>query len=386
MLTPQQVKNHRFQLGSRGTYRAEEVDAFVQELTASFEEAYTQNEALLKKISLLADKVEEYRRDEDTIRSALLVAQRTADQVVREAKEKADACLAGAENRAKALEEEANARSGQVMQEASDRAQTLTREVDARVSALLNDASAKAESLVGEAQAKADRLVEEAGRNAQENLAQLREETERESLLLDQTRGAVSEFRANLIAMYKEHIELINRLPILPEGNAVPRPDLEPEEALTDEAQQPEEQPQEDAAETLDSADRVEETEALLTAENSVPEDEPSATAEASPEEEPFVQPEGMMGQFRTVYSAEETPSDASEEEAQLTMGEPGFHLNLEEVVDDEPQQAPVSGTAGEDAVPSVFGFVFCGKKEWGVCFNFFPFDRRAARVYRSID
>ena len=61
MLTPQQVKNHRFQLGSRGTYRAEEVDAFVQELTASFEEAYTQNEALLKKISLLADKVEEYR-------------------------------------------------------------------------------------------------------------------------------------------------------------------------------------------------------------------------------------------------------------------------------------------------------------------------------------
>jgi len=44
MLTPQQVKNHRFQLGSRGTYRAEEVDAFVQELTASFEEAYTQNE------------------------------------------------------------------------------------------------------------------------------------------------------------------------------------------------------------------------------------------------------------------------------------------------------------------------------------------------------
>lgn len=360
MLTPQQVKNHRFQLGSRGTYRAEEVDAFVQELTASFEEAYTQNEALLKKISLLADKVEEYRRDEDTIRSALLVAQRTADQVVREAKEKADACLAGAESRAKALEEEANARSGQVMQEASDRAQTLTREVDTRVSALLNDASAKAESLVGEAQAKADRLVEEAGRNAQENLAQLREETERESLLLDQTRGAVSEFRANLIAMYKEHIELINRLPILPESNAVQRPDLEPEEALTDEAQQPqepEEQPQEDAAETLDSADRMEETEAVLSAENSAPEDEPSATAEASLEEEPFAQPEGMMGQFRTVYSAEETPSDASEEEAQLTMGEPGFHLNLEEVVDDEPQQAPVSGTAGEDSVPSFEGF-----------------------------
>ena len=87
------------------SHRSNIITSHSPTLTASFEEAYTQNEALLKKISLLADKVEEYRRDEDTIRSALLVAQRTADQVVREAKEKADACLAGAENRAKALEE-----------------------------------------------------------------------------------------------------------------------------------------------------------------------------------------------------------------------------------------------------------------------------------------
>ena len=368
MLTPQQVKNHRFQLGSRGTYRAEEVDAFVQELAASFEEAYTQNEALLKKISLLADKVEEYRRDEDTIRSALLVAQRTADQVVREAKEKAEACIAGAESQAKALEEEANARSGQVLQEASDRAQALTREVDARVSALLSDASAKAESLVGEAQAKADRLVEEAGRNAQENLAQLREETECESLLLDQTRGAVSEFRANLIAMYKEHIELINRLPILPEGTAVQAPLSKPEEVLTDEAQQPQEpeteaQPQENAADapvvagTVEEVVPPEEAEEPRAAESAPEEEAVAASAEDPLEEEPFAQPDGPMGQFRTVYSEEEVAPDDSGEGAQLTMGEPGFHLNLEEVADEEPEPIPVSSVAGEDGVPSFEGF-----------------------------
>lgn len=363
MLTPQQVKNHRFQLGSRGTYRAEEVDAFVQELTTSFEEAYTQNEALLKKISLLADKVEEYRRDEDTIRSALLVAQRTADQVVREAKEKADACIAGAESQAKAIEEEASAHSGQVLQEASDRAQALTREVDARVSALLNDASAKAESLVGEAQAKADRLVEEAGRNAQENLAQLREETERESLLLDQTRGAVNEFRANLIAMYKEHIELINRLPILPEPeeSAVQAPSA-------DEARQPEADvtPQGDAADPSapvaasigeEAVLTEEEAEVPLAAESVSEEVESAILAEDAPAEEPFAQPGGPMSQFRTVYSAEEATPDAAVEEAQLTMGEQGFHLNLEEVAEDEPQQASVSGTAGEEGVPSFEGF-----------------------------
>lgn len=370
MLTPQQVKNHRFQLGSRGTYRAEEVDAFVQELTASFEEAYTQNEALLKKISLLADKVDEYRRDEDTIRSALLVAQRTADQVVREAKEKADARMAEAECRAQELEAEASARSGQVLQEASDRAQTLTHEVDARVSALLNDASAKAESLVSEAQAKADRLVEEAGRNAQENLAQLREETERESLLLDQTRGAVSEFRASLISMYKEHIELINRLPTLPEDSASKKaPSAEPAADPAGEVQQPEEaeaKPQEhaeEAAAEASTSEMPEETAAEspeLATEEMPAEEGEAAPVLAAAEGEPFAQSGDPMSQFRTIYSedgAEEAPADAPAEEAQITMGEPGFHLNLDAVADDEPQQEPAPGGIGKDGVPTFEGF-----------------------------
>ncbi len=368
MLTPQQVKDHRFQLGSRGTYRAEEVDAFMQELTACYEEAYTQNEALLKKISLLADKVEEYRRDEDTIRSALLVAQRTADQVVREAQEKADACLAQAENQAKELEAEASARSGQVIQEASDRAQTLTREVDARVSALLGDASAKAESLVSEAQAKADRLVEEAGRHAQENLAQLREETERESLLLDQMRSAVSTFRADLIAMYKEHVELINRLPSLTENvSHEDAPVEKPEQTSVSEPQ-----PQEGSEQSEEAVESVSEVPASAPVEaaekvtepvvEGTPAHEKAAAAEApaAVEEEPFAQPD-PMSQLRTIYSeddeAEETVEATSEEETQLTMGETGFHLNLDKVADEEPPQDPIPGGIGKDGVPTFEGF-----------------------------
>lgn len=356
MLTPQQVRNHRFQLGSRGTYRAEEVDAFMQELTASFEEACTQNEALLKKISLLADKVEEYRRDEDTIRSALLVAQRTADQIVREAQEKADASLSQAEAHAKEVEAEASARSNQAIQEASDRAQTLTREVDVRVSALLGDASAKAESLVTEAQAQADLLVEEAGRHAQENLAQLRDETERESALLDQLRGAVSAFRADLISMYKEHIELINRLPSLPEKAE----EVEPQEP--DAASQPEEA---GAQEPVQEAEPpcpeppAEEPQAEAAAEETQSEEE--AAVQASPAQEPFVQPD-PMSQFRTIYSAEEeAEQDAppAQEDAQLTMGATGFRLNLDAVADEEPapESAAVPGGIGKDGVPTFEGF-----------------------------
>ncbi len=322
MITPQQVRNHRFQLGSRGTYRAEEVDAFLEELTASYEEACTQNEALLKKISLLADKVEEYRREEDTLRSALLVAQRTADQVVREAQEKAQAQLNQAGEQAKAREVEAAAR-----------AQALTQESELRVKALLEDASAKAEQLVGEAQAKADRLVGEAGRHAQENLAQLREETEHENLLLEQTRTAVNTFRANLIAMYKEHIELINRLPFLPEEEEQEmESDSEPEAAAL-----PEEPMQDMEAASVQAEEAVQ------------------AQEDAAPAGE-------AESHFRTIYSAEDEipagPEASPEEGSQLTMGgEGGFHLNLDALADEEPEQDAIPGGIGKDGVPTFEGF-----------------------------
>lgn len=344
MLTPQQVRNHRFQLGSRGTYRAEEVDAFLEELAAAYEEACTQNEALLKKISLLADKVEEYRRDEDTLRSALLVAQRTADQMVREAQAQAQARLTQAEEQAKAREAEAAAR-----------AQTLNQEADARVNALLEDASAKAEQLVGEAQAKADRLVGEAGRHAQENLAQLREATERESLLLEQTRSAVNTFRADLIAMYKEHIELINRLPSLPE-----EPLQEPVDGSKPDRTEAVPQEQDAASEALPAEPAQEPSAAPVQEEESEPE-----ASEAAPAGEPL-EPEAAPAQeshFRTIYSAEDEaqaaePEAVEDEEAQLTMGEAsGFHLNLDALADEEPEPGAIPGGIGKDGVPTFEGF-----------------------------
>ena len=76
MLTPAQVRNHQFSASGRGTYRAAEVDDFFASVCDSYEQMFRENGELLKKIGLLADKVEEYKSDEDNIREALLTAQR----------------------------------------------------------------------------------------------------------------------------------------------------------------------------------------------------------------------------------------------------------------------------------------------------------------------
>ena len=52
-----------------------------------------EREELAQKLDLLAQKVEEYRRDEESIRTTLLNAQKLADASVREAKHKSEVII-----------------------------------------------------------------------------------------------------------------------------------------------------------------------------------------------------------------------------------------------------------------------------------------------------
>ncbi|MBR5134038.1 MAG: DivIVA domain-containing protein [Clostridia bacterium] len=95
MYTAAEIRNVEF-TKNMGGYKAAEVDAFVDNCADTVEKLTAEKEELNKKLSILADKLVEYRRDEDSIRSALLSAQRMGDSIVREAKEQAEEIVAGA--------------------------------------------------------------------------------------------------------------------------------------------------------------------------------------------------------------------------------------------------------------------------------------------------
>lgn len=102
MLTPQEVSNHAFAKAVMGGYNMAMVDEFLDELTDDYTSLYKENAALKAKLKVLVDKVEEYRATEDSMRAALLTAQRMANTMVEEAEEKKKALLAGAEDEARA--------------------------------------------------------------------------------------------------------------------------------------------------------------------------------------------------------------------------------------------------------------------------------------------
>lgn len=101
MLTPQEVSEHVFAKVALGGYNMTMVDEFLDELTDDYTALFKENTALKAKMKVLVDKLEEYRETEDSMRAALLTAQKMASTMVADAEAKKDTLLAEAESAAK---------------------------------------------------------------------------------------------------------------------------------------------------------------------------------------------------------------------------------------------------------------------------------------------
>ncbi len=109
MLTIDEIKNISFRKATlSGGYRAEDVDAFIDEVITSFEQLKKEKTNLVHKIDVLATRVEQYRSDEETVRNALLASQKVSDACIREAKDKAAKIVREAESKAQTLLVDAN--------------------------------------------------------------------------------------------------------------------------------------------------------------------------------------------------------------------------------------------------------------------------------------
>ncbi len=107
MLTVKEIEEVLF-TKNLGGYKTSEVDAFLDQCADTVKELVAQNEENANKMQVLAETIMDYRNQEDSIRTALISAQRMADSVVAEAKEKAEAIIAEAESKAQAVTEQAD--------------------------------------------------------------------------------------------------------------------------------------------------------------------------------------------------------------------------------------------------------------------------------------
>lgn len=198
MLTPQDVRSVQFEKNLRG-YRTEDVDRFLDKIEEQLKENDAQAEQLRKQIADLTAEnqrlhreLQSYEADGDMLKSALINAQRMGENVIREANQKAEEIL-----------HRANLRGDDIIRDANE---------------LLQKASDRADEIINEAMDK-----------------KKAEEREYERVRIEVTR-----FKADVLNLYRSHVESLSRLP-----------EYQKEEPAADDAEsgQPEAEPADNAPE-----------------------------------------------------------------------------------------------------------------------------------------
>ena len=108
MVSAQEIRDVKFGK-TLGGYKTEEVDVFLDDCAATVEALCNENEENARKMQVLAETVVDYRNQEDSIRSALVNAQRMSETVIAEARNKADEIIAQANDDASRALDRANA-------------------------------------------------------------------------------------------------------------------------------------------------------------------------------------------------------------------------------------------------------------------------------------
>ncbi len=227
MLKPSEIRNYEFKPAGRNTYRAEEVDAFFAEVLISYERVFRENSELVKRASLLADKLEQYKHDEVDIKQAVLSAQKAADIIIRDAEE-------SVEDSKKEAEAILAAAKGEAMVIRTDAEKQAIADSDL----LMSIAKDKAEDIIKKAKEKAHTILIAANNSANDKMGAANRTITSESLHYDMLKKEVSEFRSSILAQYKAHIELISKLPEIAVEEAAKIENIPSEEPTIDDVKE----------------------------------------------------------------------------------------------------------------------------------------------------
>lgn len=138
MLTPLDIQNKEFKRSMRG-YSMEEVDQFLDQLVQDYEALYLENQMLKEKLDASEAAKTRYQDMEKLIKDTILMAQKNAEELKRNARQEAEVILEEARVRAEKIIAEAGEKAARTVDEAREKARFRTNEADERVRSILEE-------------------------------------------------------------------------------------------------------------------------------------------------------------------------------------------------------------------------------------------------------
>ncbi len=186
MLTVAEIRDVKFGRSISG-YKVEDVDVLLDKIEAD----YAAFERIIKdyelKVQTLNGEVESFKNSQSSIQNVLVSAQSLADNIVKEAKEKSEEIITQAQNSITAITEKEKELAAAFELKAQEQKANLEKELTL---------------MVENAQKKADTVT-----------AAAEERVHHQQMLFDRLKMEIAAFKTGVTAKYKEHIELLSKLP-----------------------------------------------------------------------------------------------------------------------------------------------------------------------------
>ncbi len=190
-------------------YSNEELTYIIQQASDTIEAYEKENKEIYKKMEFLARKIEEYREEEDSIKAALITAEKSAEHTRKESQQKAQTLIEESENTANKTLDDAQKQADKIIAEAREYATSLVNQKTKEAENIVTEAEKKSNEAINSAKVVAQDVLDQAKEISTDLLAKSKEEKLAYSLLIKNIKSDAQEFVSNLKELYSQQLEAL---------------------------------------------------------------------------------------------------------------------------------------------------------------------------------
>lgn len=180
------IKNINFSTTRRGC-NPDEVEAFLDKIQSDYVQYENVINNYKSKIADLEEQIANFKSNQDNIQNVLISAQRLADQIINEAREKSEEIVLKAEANIDAITNKERELAALFEAKANDRKLSLQKELD---------------DMIAKAELKSKSITDAAA-----------DAVSRQQTLFEKIKLEIAAFKSSVTSKYKEHLNILQSLP-----------------------------------------------------------------------------------------------------------------------------------------------------------------------------
>ena len=209
MISAKDLKNVDLAVANSG-YVTKDVDKLLNEAANTIEAYQRENKELYHKLEVLASKIEEYRSEEDAIKTALVTAQKMADKIKKESKDAAALLIESSEAEAKQKMDNANTEAEAIVRKARDYSANLINNKTNEANEIISTAQAKANEAINSSKVVAQDILDQAKAISTDLISKSKAEKEAYEILISTIKNDAKSFVENLKKLYSDQLDVLN--------------------------------------------------------------------------------------------------------------------------------------------------------------------------------